>query len=172
MPYAEAIAEKNQRTAFLRQRNLAAVTAAHVPMYMGQASLVSPKQVRVRLGSMGGEVLVEAEHIFINRRTQPRLPDLPGLRGNPRVFTSTPLMERAALSGRLVVLDGGFIGLEFASVHARFGAASGRAQWRRQTEGLPKAAAEAGTDRIPGRAARCWAPKAAKSSTRCNWPRR
>ncbi len=41
----------------------------------------------MRLSAMGEEVLVTAEHIFINTGTQPRLPDLPGLRGNPRVYS-------------------------------------------------------------------------------------
>ncbi|MBC8082821.1 MAG: FAD-dependent oxidoreductase [Hymenobacter sp.] len=123
VPYAEAIAEKNRLTAFLRERNLATVTATHVTVYTGRASFVSPKQVLVRLSATGEEVLVEAEHIFLNTGTQPRLPDLPGLRGNPRVFTSTTLMEQTALPERLVILGGGFIGLEFASMYARFGAA-------------------------------------------------
>jgi pyruvate/2-oxoglutarate dehydrogenase complex dihydrolipoamide dehydrogenase (E3) component len=123
VPYAEAIAEKNRLTAYLRQRNLATVTSAPVTVYTGQASFVTPKQVLIRLTATGEEVLVEAGHIFLNTGTQPRLPDLPGLRGNPRVFTSTGLLEQSILPKRLVIIGGGFIGLEFASMYAQFGAA-------------------------------------------------
>ena len=124
VPYAKAIAEKNRLTTFLRQRNLASVTASsQVTVYTGHASFVAPKQVLIRLSPTGEEVLVTAEHIFINTGTQPHLPDLPGLHGNPRVFTSTTLMEQMALPERLVIIGSGFIGLEFASMYAQFGAA-------------------------------------------------
>ena len=124
VPYTDAIAEKNRLTAFLRQRNLASVTASsHVTVYTGHAAFVTPKQVLIRLSATGEEVLVTAEHIFINTGTRPRLPDLPGLHHNPRVFTSTTLMEQTTLPERLVILGGGFIGLEFASMYAQFGAA-------------------------------------------------
>ncbi|MBO2012112.1 FAD-dependent oxidoreductase [Hymenobacter negativus] len=124
VPYPEAIAEKNRLTGFLRQRNLVALTASpQVTLYNGRASFVSPKQVQIHLSATGGTVRVEAERIFINTGAQPRLPALPGLRGNPRVFTSTTLMEQTTLPERLVILGGGFIGLEFASIYARFGAA-------------------------------------------------
>ncbi|WP_210521133.1 FAD-dependent oxidoreductase [Hymenobacter terricola] len=124
VPYPAAIAEKNRLTSFLRQRNLANVTAyPQLTVLTGKASFVTPKQVRVHLSETGEDVLVEAEHIFINTGTQPRLPDLPGLHHNPRVFTSTTLMEQTELPARLVILGGGFIGLEFASMYAQFGSA-------------------------------------------------
>jgi pyruvate/2-oxoglutarate dehydrogenase complex dihydrolipoamide dehydrogenase (E3) component len=124
VPYPDAIAEKNRLTGFLRGRNLTNLTShPEATLLLGQASFVNDHQVRVRLAETGEEVLVEAEHIFINTGAQPRLPDLPGLRESQRVFTSTTLMAETALPERLVIIGGGFIGLEFASMYAQFGSA-------------------------------------------------
>jgi pyruvate/2-oxoglutarate dehydrogenase complex dihydrolipoamide dehydrogenase (E3) component len=124
VPYFEAIAEKNRLTGFLRGRNLTNLTAhPEATLLLGQASFVNERQVRVQLTETGEEVLVEADHIFINTGAVPRLPPIPGLRESQRVFTSTSLMEQTVLPERLVIIGGGFIGLEFASMYAQFGAA-------------------------------------------------
>jgi pyruvate/2-oxoglutarate dehydrogenase complex dihydrolipoamide dehydrogenase (E3) component len=124
VPYPEAIAEKNRLTGFLRGRNLANLTAhPEATLLLGQASFVNERQVRVRLVETDEEVIVEADHIFINTGAVPRLPPIPGLRESRRVFTSTSLMEQTVLPERLVIIGGGFIGLEFASMYAQFGAA-------------------------------------------------
>ncbi|TGE03880.1 pyridine nucleotide-disulfide oxidoreductase [Hymenobacter fodinae] len=123
-PYAEAIAEKNRLTSFLRGRNLANLTShPEATLLLGQAAFVNERQVRVHLLETDEEVLVEADHIFINTGAVPRLPPIPGLRESQRVFTSTSLMEQTVLPERLVIIGGGFIGLEFASMYAQFGAA-------------------------------------------------
>jgi pyruvate/2-oxoglutarate dehydrogenase complex dihydrolipoamide dehydrogenase (E3) component len=123
-PYPEAIAEKNRLTGFLRERNLANLTShPEATLLLGQAAFVNERQVRVQLLETEEEVLVEADHIFINTGAVPRLPPIPGLRDSQRVFTSTSLMEQTVLPERLIIIGGGFIGLEFASMYARFSAA-------------------------------------------------
>jgi pyruvate/2-oxoglutarate dehydrogenase complex dihydrolipoamide dehydrogenase (E3) component len=122
--YSPAIAEKNRLTGFLRERNLANVTVhPEVTLFTGKASFVSAQQVRVHLNETDEDILVEADHIFINTGAQPRLPDVPGLPNSARVYTSTSLMEQSVLPERLVILGGGFIGLEFASMYTQFGSA-------------------------------------------------
>lgn len=122
--YPEAIAEKNRLTTFLRGRNLANLTAhPEATLLLGQAAFVNERQVRVHLLETDEDVLVEADHIFINTGAVPRMPPIPGLRESQRVFTSTSLMEQMVLPKQLVIIGGGFIGLEFASMYAQFGAA-------------------------------------------------
>jgi pyruvate/2-oxoglutarate dehydrogenase complex dihydrolipoamide dehydrogenase (E3) component len=124
VPYPAAIAEKNRLTGFLRARNLTNLTShPEATLLLGQASFVKARQVCVCIAETGEEVLIEAEHIFINTGAQPRLLDLPGLRESPHVFTSTTLMAESTLPERLVIIGGGFIGLEFASMYAQFGSA-------------------------------------------------
>jgi pyruvate/2-oxoglutarate dehydrogenase complex dihydrolipoamide dehydrogenase (E3) component len=66
--------------------------------------------------------VVRAERIFINTGTVPVVPAIPGLAQSTRVYTSTTLMAEKALPRRLVIIGGGFISLEYASMYARYGA--------------------------------------------------
>ena len=53
--------------------------------------------------------------------TETVIPPIEGVAGNPFVYTSTSIMELADLPRRLVIIGGGYIGLEFASMYASFG---------------------------------------------------
>ena len=61
--------------------------------------------------------------MFINTGATPHIPDIPGIRTTPGVYTSTGLMDVDELPQRLVIIGAGFIGLEFASMFADFGTA-------------------------------------------------
>jgi pyruvate/2-oxoglutarate dehydrogenase complex dihydrolipoamide dehydrogenase (E3) component len=121
-PYADTVTGKNELTARFRQVNLDILAARpQFTLFTGQASFVTPHQVRVRLTETGEEILATADQIFINTGARPRLPALPGLSQSQRVYTSTTLLEEKQLPAHLVILGGGFIGLEFASMYAQFG---------------------------------------------------
>lgn len=129
MPFAEkaaaykaAIAEKRRLTAMLRQKNYAKLNAlSNVTIFDAAASFLSPTKVRLET-SQGAEIL-EGDKIFINTGSTSALPKIPGLSGNPRVFTSETLMELESLPRQLTIIGGGYIGLEFASIYAGFGSA-------------------------------------------------
>lgn len=70
-----------------------------------------------------GPVAVAADMMFINTGATPHIPDIPGIRTTPGVYTSTGLMDVDELPQRLVIIGAGFIGLEFASMFADFGTA-------------------------------------------------
>jgi dihydrolipoamide dehydrogenase len=65
-------------------------------------------------------VVVEAPLVVINTGTNPLLPEIAGLAGVP-LLTNLNLFELTALPRRLVVLGGGYIGLEFGQGMARLG---------------------------------------------------
>ncbi len=88
---------------------------------MGEARFTGPKSITVRLND-GGERAITAERIFINSGQRPAIPEIEGLAGIP-YLTSTSIMELGALPEHLLVLGGGFIGLEFAQMFRRFGSA-------------------------------------------------
>lgn len=73
------------------------------------------------MGTADGEVTVSAAAIVIDTGSVPVIPDIPGLRECPVAVTSAELLERVPRADRLVVLGGGYIGLEFASMMAGFG---------------------------------------------------
>lgn len=122
LPYAEAINVKNQLTASLRQHNFNNVDQLpNATVITGKAAFVSPHVVSVRLNDTGEEVFIEADKIMINTGAQASIPPIPGIYRSRRVFTSTTLIERTQLPERLVIIGGGYIALEFASMYAQFG---------------------------------------------------
>ena len=89
---------------------------ANCAVFKGHARFLSPTAIQV-----GGEVL-EGERFFINVGGRAVVPDFPGL-DQVKTLTNTTLLELDALPGRLVVVGGSYVGLEFAQVFRRFGAA-------------------------------------------------
>jgi pyruvate/2-oxoglutarate dehydrogenase complex dihydrolipoamide dehydrogenase (E3) component len=67
----------------------------------------------------GGEIL-ESEKIFIDTGTRPAIPKIEGLDSVP-YFTNESLMEFESLPEHLVILGGGYIGMEFGQMYRRFG---------------------------------------------------
>lgn len=87
----------------------------------GEARFTGPKAVSVRLED-GAERALTADNIFINTGARPTIPKIDGLDGIP-YLTSTSVMELGAVPEHLIVLGGGYIGLEFAQMFRRFGSA-------------------------------------------------
>lgn len=87
----------------------------------GEASFTAPNSIEVRLND-GGTRLLTGKKIFINTGGHPANPPLPGLDGVPTLDSSS-IMELDTLPNRLLVLGGGYIGLEFGQMFRRFGSA-------------------------------------------------
>ncbi|CAL1516723.1 FAD-dependent oxidoreductase [Chitinophaga sp. MM2321] len=124
VPYTNAIATKDELTAFLRKKNFSMVNDtpnAHV--YTGKASFVSAQEVKVVLHDTKEEILFTPAKIFINTGTTPNVPSIKGLERSRIVYTSTSLQDRKELPEKLVIIGAGFIGLEYASMYAQFGSA-------------------------------------------------
>jgi len=85
----------------------------------GEARFTGPKELEVRLD--GGEtVRVSAENVFINVGARPGRVPVDGLDDVP-TLDSTTIMELDEVPQRLLVLGGGYVGLEFAQMFRRFG---------------------------------------------------
>ena len=85
----------------------------------GEARFTAPKELEVRLNG-GDELRLSAENIFINVGAQPASPPVGGLDSVP-TLNSTTIMELDEVPERLLVLGGGYVGLEFAQMFRRFG---------------------------------------------------
>lgn len=90
-----------------------------VDLLFGEARFVGPKSVEVQLND-GGVRSLAAGHIFINTGARPANPPVEGLDQVP-VLDSTSIMELDSLPEQLLVLGGGYIGLEFGQMFRRFG---------------------------------------------------
>jgi len=91
----------------------------NLELIFGDASFSGPKSLTVRLPS-GETRHLTADKIFINTGGRPESPPLPGLDSVP-VLDSTSIMELDVLPNHLLVLGGGYIGLEFGQMFRRFG---------------------------------------------------
>ena len=120
--YAGAIAEKRRLTAMLRQKNYDKVAGTGAEILDGAASFVDAHTVRVT-DENGAETRVRADRIFINTGALPVIPAIPGAADSARCYTSETMMELDTLPRRLVIIGGGYIGLEFASYYTNFGSA-------------------------------------------------
>jgi len=88
-------------------------------LLMGEASFFGPKSVEVHMNS-GETRLLTADTIFVNVGARPRRPSLPGLDSVP-ALDSTSIMELDAVPEHLLILGGGYVGLEFGQMFRRFG---------------------------------------------------
>jgi pyruvate/2-oxoglutarate dehydrogenase complex dihydrolipoamide dehydrogenase (E3) component len=93
---------------------------ANLELVFGEARLKDPRRVAVELRG-GGTRELEGKRIVINTGGRPSVPSVPGLDGVP-FLDSSSIMELTALPEHLVVLGGGYIGLEFCQMFRRFGA--------------------------------------------------
>lgn len=119
--YTNAIRATADLTSGMRVENFAMLdTIPSVDVLTGAASFVDPHTVTV--DTADGTVTVTGRTIVIGTGSEPTWPDVPGLRDNPRAVTSTDLLSTEDLPAHLVVLGGGYVGLEFAAMYAAYGA--------------------------------------------------
>jgi pyruvate/2-oxoglutarate dehydrogenase complex dihydrolipoamide dehydrogenase (E3) component len=83
-------------------------------VYQGHARFESAKEVIV------GEELLTAPQIFINVGGRATIPSLPGVANTPYLTNST-LLDLDVLPRHLIIVGGGYVGLEFGQIFRRFG---------------------------------------------------
>jgi probable pyridine nucleotide-disulfide oxidoreductase len=87
-------------------------------LVIGAARFVAPR--RVTVAGDGGTRVLEGEHAVINLASRPAIPGIPGL-AEAEPLTSETLLRLARIPARLIVLGGGYVGLELAQAMHRFG---------------------------------------------------
>ena len=118
--FEHAVGEVQALTSTFRAGNYEALNGADtITVVTGTARFVDPHTVAV--GDGADELRVVADTFLINTGSEPVVPDLPGLRKSPRTVTNVDLIHSTRLPGRLAVIGGGYLGIEFASIYRRFG---------------------------------------------------
>ncbi len=121
--YRLAVAERERVTSMLRDKNYhRLVDHPLIDVINGCAVFTGMNSVLVNFYD-GSLKELHAALIFINTGSIPRLPSIVGAGDSRYVYNSETLMKRPELPKRLVVIGGGYIGMEFASMYANFGAA-------------------------------------------------
>jgi pyruvate/2-oxoglutarate dehydrogenase complex dihydrolipoamide dehydrogenase (E3) component len=91
----------------------------NLELIFGAAEFTAPKTILVRKKN-GGQLTLTAEKFFINAGCRPAAPKIEGL-GEVAYLNSTSIMELDSVPEHLLVLGGGYIGLEFGQMFRRFG---------------------------------------------------
>ena len=118
--YKQAIGRKYRLTSFLRSNNYERLSKRpNVTVYTGEGSFVSANIIKVALPE--GDIELQGKEIFINTGSTPIIPAIDGIKESQKVYTSTTLLDWNVLPQHLIIVGGGYIGLEFASMYAEFG---------------------------------------------------
>jgi pyruvate/2-oxoglutarate dehydrogenase complex dihydrolipoamide dehydrogenase (E3) component len=121
-PYPAALAAKNALRTLMQAKNYEAVAGFDsVTVLDGKATFLNPYEVQVSRPD-GPDVVIRAKRICINTGTSPVVPSIAGLTASTRVYNSTTLIEQQEAPRQLVIIGGGYISLEYASMYARYGA--------------------------------------------------
>jgi pyruvate/2-oxoglutarate dehydrogenase complex dihydrolipoamide dehydrogenase (E3) component len=111
----EIVAQKNRIVQSFRGGHQQQVDQRpNLRLVRGSARFTSPHRIEV-----GGGTL-ESERIFINTGGRPEIPPISGL-DSAGYLTNASLMELQELPEHLIVIGGGYIGLEFGQMFRRFG---------------------------------------------------
>jgi pyruvate/2-oxoglutarate dehydrogenase complex dihydrolipoamide dehydrogenase (E3) component len=99
--------------------NAKAFEASGFDLILGTGHFVGPRRIQVAMND-GRERVVEGVHVFINTGTYAAIPDIPGLR-DAAPMTHVGALELDSLPEHLIVIGGGYIGLEMAQAFRRLG---------------------------------------------------
>jgi pyruvate/2-oxoglutarate dehydrogenase complex dihydrolipoamide dehydrogenase (E3) component len=91
----------------------------NLELLFGEASFTGPRSIQVRLKDDSKRTLT-ADQFFINAGCRASVPSLEGMQSVP-YLDSTSIMELDAVPEHLLVIGGGYIGLEFGQLFRRFG---------------------------------------------------
>jgi pyruvate/2-oxoglutarate dehydrogenase complex dihydrolipoamide dehydrogenase (E3) component len=116
---AQVRQRKREMVDGLIQMHLDIYKASGAELIMGSGHFVGPKMLEVRLNG-GGARLLTGERVFLNLGTRATIPEVAGLAASGPL-THIEMLELDRLPEHLIVLGGGYVGLEFAQAYRRFG---------------------------------------------------
>lgn len=93
---------------------------ANVDLIFGEAAFSGPKSLIVKLNDGGGTQELTADYVLINSGTRAFLPKVEGIESVPTLDNES-IMELDSVPEHLLVMGGGYIGLEFGQMFRRFG---------------------------------------------------
>src|SRR6516164_1555107 len=116
---AKVLAHKREMVDGLIAMHLERYRASGAELIMGTGRFVAPKTIEVSLNDGGSRVL-SGDNVVIDVGTHATIPDIAGLHA-AAALTNVEVLELDRLPPHLVVLGGGYVGLELAQAFHRFG---------------------------------------------------
>lgn len=112
-------ANKNKITTGLSKGIASLMMSNKIKVVTGAAEFISPSRLKVIKGD-GTEETVEADRIIIASGSVPAIPPIPGI-DNKNCIDSTGALNLPEIPKSMVIIGGGVIGIEFASLYNAFG---------------------------------------------------
>src|SRR5258708_1933433 len=113
------LARKREMVDGLIAMHLDRYKASGAELIMGTGRFIASKTIEVQLNDGGARVLT-GDHVALNLGTHATIPDIPGLVAAVPL-TNVETLELDRLPDHLIVLGGGYVGLELAQAYRRFG---------------------------------------------------
>jgi len=117
--YAAMTARKDKVVSIMRDGIAALFKARRIECVMGTARIATPTSVAVTLKD-GSTRTIEAKNIVVATGSEPAKPKMFPFDGN-RVVTSDDAVAKTSIGKSVIVVGGGFIGCEYASLYANLG---------------------------------------------------
>ncbi|MEG1642337.1 MAG: FAD-dependent oxidoreductase, partial [Synergistaceae bacterium] len=118
--YAEAVEDKNQMRKKIQDMMSNAMNKnPNITLYTATASFVSKNEIQIKNDE--NTTTIYGDKVVIDTGSYPFIPPINGLKESANVLTSEGLLDLKTLPKKLVIIGGGNIGLEFASIYAKFG---------------------------------------------------
>lgn len=119
--YVDAVNGKNEMTAQLRKKNYHMLADEKtVTVLDGKAHFIADHEIEVELPN-GKKAQYKGDRIFINTGAVPVMLPIPGLKEGKYILDSTQAMDEKKMPKNLTIIGAGYIGLEFASMFAKYG---------------------------------------------------
>lgn len=119
--YVDAVNGKNEMTAQLREKNYHMLADEKtVTVLDGEAHFIADHEIEVELPN-GKKAQYKGDRIFINTGAVPVMLPIPGLKESKYILDSTQAMDEKKMPKNLTIIGAGYIGLEFASMFAKYG---------------------------------------------------
>ncbi|NRN76072.1 FAD-containing oxidoreductase [Lactobacillus helveticus] len=119
--FTDAVNGKNQMTTMLRGKNYHMLAdEPTVTVLDGEAKFIADHEIEVTT-TVEEKEQYRGERIFINTGALPVMLPIPGLAESKAVLDSTAAMDQKEMPEKLVIIGAGYIGLEFASMFAKYG---------------------------------------------------
>lgn len=119
--YEAAVDRKNETVEKLNHKNYHNLADLdNVVVYDAEAKFLNDKEVQIEMHD-GEKDTLTADNIFINTGAESVIPPIDGAADSDKVYTSTTMIEEKTLPEKLVIVGGGYIGLEFATMYNAFG---------------------------------------------------
>ena len=110
---------KRQMVEGLHQMHMELTTASGAELIMGEARFIAPRTVEVGMRD-GSRRTISGDRVFLDLGSRAAIPEVPGLAAaNP--MTHVELLDLERLPEHLIVMGGGYVGLELSQAMRRLG---------------------------------------------------